>query len=205
MKHLGERIVDFVFKELSPAEMLEAQRHVAECTVCRQEVEQFQNTSSILRAAGSVEPPRRLIFEAEKPKRTWISRWAAPLSAAAAILLVVFWAIPVQVQRDGSRLTIAFGAAPIQPVPVSVSAPPVAQLPAQPTVQPVDYDRIVREVQENQQAWLAGELSQRDVAHAREIQRLRGELVYIDSVQRSMLRETMQNASSIQLLAQRNE
>ena len=38
-----------------------------------------------------------------------------------------------------------------------------------------------------------------------DVQRLQGELVYIDSVQRSMFRDTIENASSIQLLAQRNE
>jgi anti-sigma factor RsiW len=64
---------------------------------------------------------------------------------------------------------------------------------------PANYDRIVNEIRQSDRAWLAAELDKRD----KEIQRLQGELAYYEDFQRSMMKETVQNASSIQLLAAR--
>ena len=80
----------------------------------------------------------------------------------------------------------------------------VAPAPA-PVAPAVDYDRIAAQVRAEQQTWLNTELKKRDAAHTRELQQIQGQLVYIDSVQRSMLRDTLENASSIQLLAQKYE
>ena len=63
----------------------------------------------------------------------------------------------------------------------------------------VDYNRIVNEVHQADRAWLAVELNKRD----EEIQRLRGELAYYENFQRTVMRETLENGSAIQLLAQR--
>src|SRR5437667_7811067 len=63
----------------------------------------------------------------------------------------------------------------------------------------VDYKRIVNEVHQADRAWLAVELNKRD----EEIQRLRGELAYYENFQRTVMRETLENGSAIQLLAQR--
>ena len=49
--------------------------------------------------------------------------------------------------------------------------------------------------------WVAEELNKRDT----EIQRLRGELAYYENFQRTVMRETLENGSAIQLLAQRTE
>ena len=85
------------------------------------------------------------------------------------------------------------------PAPVIVSVP----APAPPAVQAqnVDYDRIISELRQSERVWLAAELDKRD----KEIQRLRGELAYYDYLQRTVLKETWDNASSIQLLAKRSE
>ena len=48
-------------------------------------------------------------------------------------------------------------------------------------------------------AWLAEELNKRDA----EIQRLQAELTYYENFQRAVMRETLENGSAIQLLAQR--
>ncbi len=50
---------------------------------------------------------------------------------------------------------------------------------------------------ENDRAWLAGELEKRD----QEIQRLQGELAYYENFQRTVMKETLENGSAIQLLA----
>ncbi len=63
----------------------------------------------------------------------------------------------------------------------------------------IDYNRLVDEVREADRAWLAGELKKRD----QEIQRLQGELAYYDTFQRTVMKETLENGSAIQLLAQR--
>src|SRR5213593_2177087 len=63
----------------------------------------------------------------------------------------------------------------------------------------VDHNRIVNEVHQADRAWLAVELNKRD----EEIQRLRGELAYYENFQRTVMRETLENGSAIQLLAQR--
>ncbi len=87
------------------------------------------------------------------------------------------------------------------PVPAPVSIPTAASAPVVVQAQNVDYDRIVRELRQSDRVWIAGELDKRD----KEIQRLRGELAYYDNLQRTVLKETWNNASSIQLLAQRTE
>ena len=50
-------------------------------------------------------------------------------------------------------------------------------------------------------AWVATELEKRD----NEIQRLRGELAYYENFQRTVMKETLQNGSAIQLLALRTK
>jgi hypothetical protein len=72
-------------------------------------------------------------------------------------------------------------------------------------VQPVDYERIIGELRASQEKLLANELKKRDTAQSKELQRLRSEIAYLDSVQAAIRRETYENASSIQLLAQKSE
>jgi anti-sigma factor RsiW len=191
MSHLKERIAEYVFGELSSTEMSAAKRHLAECADCSHEVDSFQRTCGFLQRSTDVEPPRRIVFEAEKPSSVW--RWLAPLGAAAALILAVLIALPIQVQWQSSQVIIAFGEIPQNAAPAPVLREPVAQ--------PVDYERIIAGVSETQQAWLANELRKWDAAHSQEIQRLYGDIVYLESRQRVMYRDTLDNAQSIQLLA----
>ena len=52
---------------------------------------------------------------------------------------------------------------------------------------------------EGDRAWLATELEKRD----QEIQRLQGQLAYYENFQRTVMKETLENGSAIQLLALR--
>ena len=180
MAHLGDKLAEFFYEELPAAEMTEARRHVESCVDCRLQVEQFERTHLALKAVPDFDPPRRVVFSAPEP-RPWFSRldWrrAAVAGAAAALLAGVV-----------IRLV---------PVPVNVSVP--AATPAVVQSEKIDYQRIINEVRQSDRAWLADELDKRD----KEIQRLQGELAYYENRQRAAMKETMENASSIQLLAAR--
>jgi anti-sigma factor RsiW len=181
--HLSEKIAEFVFDELSAPETAEAERHLAQCSDCRQQVEQFQTTHAMLRTSTDVELPRRIMFEFEKPRVTsWVWRWLAPMAASAAVAFAVVNLTPHQ---------------QVQPQVVErvVEKQVVAQ--SQPSAaEPVDYQKI--------QAWLTTELNKRDGIQAKELMRVRGDLALLDSYQRAVEKETWNNASSIQLLASKD-
>ena len=182
MTHLGERIADFVFEELSASEMAQARQHIGECSECQQQVEQFQRTHAMLKTSHDVEPPRHIVFEVEKSRLVpWIWRWLAPMAASAAVAMAVVTFAPAT--RIVERTVIQ----------------------QQPVAQAVDYDKIITELRASQEARLVAELNKRDVAQNKEIQRVRGELALLDSYQRAVWRNTIENASSIQLLAQKSE
>lgn len=187
MAHLNERLADFFYGELTISEMTDARRHVAECGECHGQLEQFEKMHLALRSSPDVEPPRHIVFAPPEPRAPWaIFDWRvwAPLStAAAALIIAIFTAI-----SPGPAL-------------VSVSTPSPAPAPVVVQAQEVDYNRIVDEVRRSERAWTSGELEKRDQA----IRRLQGELAYYESYQRAVRRETLENASSIQLLAQRTE
>lgn len=190
MTHLGERLTDFVFGELPANEMEDARRHVAACADCRNQAEQLEHTRSLLKMSPDVEPPRRILFEFERPRALW--RWLIPVGVAAALILAVLIAAPMQMQWHDSQLTLSFGkiSAPVPAVaPVTVS---------QPAVQPIDYERIARQVEDSQRAWLEGELKKQGTAQMREIGQLQGTLAYINAQQQNIARDNALNAASIQ-------
>ena len=186
MTHLGEKVAEFAFEELSAGEMAQAKRHVADCAECRGEVEKFQQTHAILKTSLDVEPPQRIVFEVEKPRLVpWMWRWLAPMAASAAVAMAV--------------VTFA-------PAKTIVERTVVQQQPAvQPAAQPVDYGEIIKELRIAQEAWVVAELNKRDTVQNKEIQRVRGDLALLDSYQRAVWRDTIENASTIQLLAQKSE
>jgi hypothetical protein len=196
MAHLKEKIAELVFGELPGEEMTEARLHLEGCGDCRNEVEAFQRTQAFLRVSRDSDPPRQIIFESEK--NSSVRRWLIPVGAAAAVLLAVLVALPIHLQWRDSQLIIAFGAIPETAAPV----PGPAVVVREPIVQPVDYERIIAAVRAQQEGWLRDELQARDAANTRQVQRLSGDIAYLESMQRVMYRETLDNASTIQLLAQ---
>jgi anti-sigma-K factor RskA len=176
MPHLTEKIAEFIFGELSAQEMAEAQRHLSECSDCRDQVEHFQTTYAMLKASPDVEPPRRILFEFEKPRTSaWIWRWLAPMAASAAVAAVV----------------VTFTPRPQQPPQVIERV--VREQAAAPPAQPVDYQKIIDDLRE--------EIKQRDAAQARQLQDVRHDVALLDKYQQSVERETWDNGASIQKLA----
>src|SRR5580765_1837937 len=132
MAHLTEKVAEFIFGELSAQEMADAQRHLTQCAGCRQEVEQFQTTYAMLKTSQDAEPPRRIMFEFEKPRTAaWIWRWLAPMAASAAV----------------AALVVTFTPRPQQP-PQVIERQVVQQQASAPQAQPVDYQKIINDLRE---------------------------------------------------------
>ncbi|PYS01505.1 MAG: hypothetical protein DMG16_12610 [Acidobacteria bacterium] len=150
MAHLGDKLAEYFYEELSSAEMTEARKHVEACIECRLDLERFESVHRALRTAPELEPPRHVVFS-PRERRSWLSwlewRTAATAGAAAALVAGILMGFSHQADR----------------------------------------------------AWLAEELNKRDA----EIQRLQAELTYYENFQRAVMRETLENGSAIQLLAQR--
>jgi anti-sigma-K factor RskA len=177
MPHLTEKVAEFIFGELSAQEMAEAQRHLTQCSDCREQVEQFQTTYAMLKTSPDVEPPRRILFEFEKPRASaWIWRWLAPMAASAAV----------------AALVVTFTPRPQQP-PQVIERRVVEQQASAPQAQPVDYQKIIDDFRE--------EIKQRDAAQGRQLQQVRHDVALLDHYQQAVERETWDNASSIQKLA----
>jgi hypothetical protein len=184
MAHLNDKLADFFYEELPASEMVGARRHVAECGECRAQLQLFEKTHLALKALPEAEPPRRVVFTpAARPAPWGVLDWRflAPMAAAVAALV----------------LAVMPGRSPVPPtapVAVTATASPAA---TQPQPQTIDYDRIVDQVRQADRAWFAEQLARRD----KEIRQLEGQLAYYESYQRTLVKETMENASSIQLLA----
>jgi anti-sigma factor RsiW len=182
MTHLTEKIAEFVCGELSPSEMAQAQRHLGECSACREQVSGFQSTYVMLKSSPDAEPPRRILFEFEKPQRAaWIWRWVGPMTAAAAVAFAVVTLTPrPQLQPQVVERIVQ--------QPVATAVPASAAAPQQ-----VDYQQLIDE--------LRADLKKRDAEHTKEFQRVRGEMALWEAYQLKIERDTDSNASQIQLLA----
>jgi len=184
MAHLADKLAEFFYGELPPDEMTAGRQHVEACSECRLQIEQFERIHLALRAAPDVDPPRRVVVPLTD-RRSWFPwfdwRQVAAASAAAALI---------------AGLMVGFSPAP---APVTISLPTAAPVVVQ--SEKIDYNRILNEVQQADRSWLAGELQKRD----QEILRLHGELAYYENFQRTVMKETLENGSAIQLLAQRTE
>jgi anti-sigma factor RsiW len=206
MSHLEDRLGEFIYEELPASEMETAKRHVSQCLECQGRVADFQAVQHALETVPDVDVPRRTVFvESREPgSKTWLGlRWLVPSATAAALVLALVIAGPIHFDWRGSGMTIAFGAQP-EPAPVEVAEAPIVIEPV-----PVDYEQIVARVTAEQQAWLESELNGRfqsmSTASRREVRRLQAELAYMSDLQRAAQRDTLENSSSIQILAMRTE
>src|SRR5262249_4245965 len=155
---------------------------------CRAQVEQFHLTHSLLKTSPDVDPPRRILFEFEKPYIShWLWRWLAPMAASAAIALAVVTFVPRP-----------------QPQPQVIERF-VQQPSAAPAAQPVDYQKIIDGLRTSDRAWLESELKKRAVLQTKEIERLRGQVATLDYYQQEIERAVGVNAADVQLLAAKTE
>jgi hypothetical protein len=174
--HLTEKLAEYVWGELSVSEMAAADAHLMQCADCRAQVEQFQHTHAFLKSSADVEPPRRIIFEADRPAFVpWIWRWLAPMAASAAVALAVVSLVPRPEPQIIERVVV-------QQAPSIPASPPA--------VQPVDYEKIIDE--------LRADMQKRDIAQTKELQRVRGELDWLDSKQRAARRDNFEMLASIE-------
>lgn len=184
MTHINDKIAEFVFEELSKRDMAEAKGHLTECSACREQVEQFQSTYTMLKTSPDLNPPRPTVFEFEKTAApSWIWRWLGPMAASAAVALAV----------------VSF--APRPRIVERVIQQPAPQTTTQAATQPVDYQRIINELRPAEQAWLETELKKRDAAHTAQLQSVRADVASIYLEQQRLQRETWENGGSIQKLA----
>ena len=184
MTHINDKIAEYVFEELSKQDMAEAKSHLAECSACREQVEKFQSTYAMLKTSPDLDPPRRTVFEFEKPAAaSWVWRWLGPMAASAAVALAI----------------VSF--APRPQIVERVIDQPLPQATPQASTQPVDYQRIISELRPAEQAWLETELKKRDAAQAAQLQSVRADVASIYLEQQRLQRETWENGGSIQKLA----
>jgi anti-sigma-K factor RskA len=177
MTHLTDKVAEFVFGELSASEMAEGQRHLAQCSDCRQQVENFQGTYAMLKTSPDAEPPRRILFEFEKRQTPgWIWRWLAPMATSAAVALAIVTLTPRPQPQIIERVVK-------QEVPAATS--PAA-------AQPVNYQKLIDD--------LRAEMKARDAANSQELQRMGGRVVYLEASQHSMDRDVAETQSSMQYL-----
>jgi anti-sigma-K factor RskA len=182
MTHLTDRIAEFVFGELSASEMAEGQRHLAQCSDCRQQVENFQGTYAMLKTSPDADPPRRILFEFEKRQTPgWIWRWLAPMASSAAIALAIVTLTPRPqpqiIERAGKQEVAAATATPA-PAPVA---------------QQINYQQLIDD--------LRAELKARDAADTKEFQRVGGRMILLEAYQQSIDRDVAETKSAMQLLA----
>lgn len=205
MSHLEDRLAEFLYGELPPSEMETARRHVGQCLECQRRVSEFDQVRHTLEELPDVEVPRHVVFVPSKDsvwRNSLSPRWLVPMATAAALVLALVLIGPIDIDWKDSGVVVAFGEVALPPASL-----PLVDQPVTTEHQPIDYERIVTEVEERQQAWLESELVRRlaavDVSNRQEIQRVRAELVYLSDLQRAAGRDTLENSSSIQLLAAR--
>jgi hypothetical protein len=167
-------------------------------------VRQLERTRTTLRLSQDLEPPRHITFEVEKrPVFAW--RWLAPIGAAAAVIIAVLIAAPMSVQWNESQLTISFGSAPAPAVRNEVAN---GATPVRTASEPIDYDRIITEVQKqlrSQQASVSVAPVKLDVEQAKVMQRLQDNIVYLENLQKSIEKQTAENTNHIAYLVQKSE
>jgi hypothetical protein len=138
-------------------------------------VEHFRSTYNMMKSSPDVEPPRRIMFEFEKPRQAaWLWRWLAPMAASAVVAFAV--------------VTLT----PRPQAPPQIVREVQQQLPA-PVPAPVDYQAVIDQ--------LRSELRARDVAQSKDIRRVRGEMDEMAETQQQIRRDIIYNQADIQQLA----
>jgi len=194
--HLNERLAEYVYEELTTAEMAEARRHVAECRDCQTRVAEFEQVHHALKAMPDEDLPRRVVIApaVRRAPRVFLPvRWLVPIGATAALVLALVLVGPIHAEWHDSQFTIAFGKLPV--------APAVQPTPS-PVVQAVDYQRIVEEVRAQVRAQVvAGEIARLEKLSAENRAELRQAKDKIDFV----WRQTLDQGSAIQTIAMKSE
>ena len=158
MSHLEDRLAEFVFEELPSEEMTTARRHVAQCLECQGRISDFQKIRHSLEQLPDVDLPRRMVFVPEGPSlkrspRSWFSfGWAVPGAVAAALVVAVVLAGPLQIEWGDQGVLIALGQ--------EIAQPPAASVAAAVDYDNLDYERIAARIESEQQIGVDAQLQQ---------------------------------------------
>ena len=196
-----------MFEELTESEMEATRQHVAQCLECQGRVTGFRKVRHSLEQLPDVDVPRRMVFvpSEARSKRNWVPfAWGIPSAIAAAFLLAVLISGGARFERNDSGFVVALGPVTetlqqVQLQPVVAEVPPVALV----DYTTLDYAEIADRLNDDIRAEIDRAVAVIGTANEREIQRVRAELQYLSELQRAAQRDTYQNASYIQFLAQR--
>ena len=167
MSHLEDRLAEFVFEELPSEEMTTARRHVAQCLECQGRISDFQKIRHSLEQLPDVDLPRRMVFVPEGPSlkrspRSWFSfAWAVPGAVAAALIVAVVLAGPLQIEWGDQGVLLALGQ--------EIAQPPAASVAAAVDYDNLDYERIAARIESEQQIGVDAQLQQFSAEFARVI------------------------------------
>jgi hypothetical protein len=144
-------------------------------------VEHFRSTYNMLKSSPDMEPPRRIMFEFEKPRPAgWLWRWLAPMTASAAVAFAVVTLTP-RPQALAPQV--------VREVQQQVPAPAPTQ---------VDYQAMIDQLRGE-----LGELRARDAVQTKEIRRVWGEMDLMAESEQQIKRDNLLNQSNIQQLESR--
>ncbi len=104
-------LTDYVDGALSPEERARVEAHLASCPTCAAEVAAVQRVTPLVRALREAPPPQGLadaVFAKTTRRRRWLPRRFAPISAAAAVLVIVVALVMVYRNSEMSERMPAF-------------------------------------------------------------------------------------------------
>jgi hypothetical protein len=131
---IRERLAEFVYGDLTPAEAREVEEHIRSCPACRREHAAVVGVRSLLDRTGIPAVPtdlpgiyRRAAELQGRRARAWRRAGMGILGAAAAVVIVTML-LRLEVRADARQLVIRWGA------PAELPKSPIAPLHVQPAV-----------------------------------------------------------------------
>jgi hypothetical protein len=131
---IRERLTEFVYGDLTPAEAREVEEHIRSCPACRREEAALAGVRGLLDRAGtpaiSADLPgiyRRAAEMQGRRARAWHRAGIGILGAAAAVVIVTML-LRLEVRADARQVVIRWGA------PAELPKSPIAPLDVQPAV-----------------------------------------------------------------------
>jgi hypothetical protein len=143
---IRERLTEFIYGDLAPAEAREVAEHVRTCPACQQEQAALAGVRNLLDRAGTPAIPadlpaiyRRAAELQGRRARAWRRAGIGTLGAAAAVLIVTML-FRLEVRADAGQLVIRWGA------PAELSRSSVAPLDVPPAVASPSSSKIQGEL-----------------------------------------------------------
>jgi hypothetical protein len=124
-------LVGYVYDDITPADRSRVERHLAECVVCREEVDGMRGTRQLLTAWAPPQPDLGFRMIDHRSRPAWRAWWTPALGLAAAVLVLAAAAAVANVRVTYGGVTVQTGWR------TSAAAPAVAAAP-----EPVDAARI---------------------------------------------------------------